>query len=415
MITMRKEYRISEAVYEVLQKNLAKINKKADKLGKKGIILEDLVKEQGTYTLDGKQYEQVYYKFKMSVDKPIVEGWELIASLENYRGDNIVRYMVDVDIEKHTLKEYQKKVNCDHCQYNRKRLYTYILYREDRNEYIQVGKSCLEDFIEGDISYMKLFVNLDVDKIITNAESAELAKPKDQRFSADSLVYPTDLFLAKTLEYIEANSFKPASQGDSSTGYMVWQRLQSTKPTKREALMQKYKEQVDEIKSYMARYKDEKNDYLRNLSILAEKEYVRHTVKNMVASMVHHYYKEQKKENHTNENNHQDRYKQKFVQSELPQTDGEKFLGDENTLIRNVEVILDSKIGFNGNYGYTNIYKLRLRNNRIIITFSKKDNLFEEGKVYKIKGNIRSYRNFDGFDECQINGLKIEEVLPIDG
>lgn len=411
---MIKQYRVTESVYEVLMQNINKINKKADKLGKRGIILEDLKREVGTYEFEGVLYEVIYYTFGMNAEKPIVEGWELIASLENYLGDNIVRYMVGVDEKKHTLKDYQKKVNCDHCQYNRKRLYTYILYREDRNEYIQVGKSCLEDFIEGDISYMKLFVNLDVESIIKKAESNELAKPKDQRFSSDTLVVPIDVFLAKTIEYIEKQGYKPTSQGTSSTGAIVWSSLTGTRKDMQAELQAKHQSKIDDIKNYMKRYVEEKNDYLRNLSILAEKEYVRHSVKNMLASMVYHYMKEQDKESKA-EPTGKERFKKNFVTTELPQKDGQKFMGEVNTLIRGVEVILDSCIGFNGNYGYTNIYKLRLRNNRMLVTFSKKDKLFEEGKVYVVAGNVRGYRMFDGYDECQINSLRILEESHIDG
>jgi len=76
---------------------------------------------------------------------PVVSGWTFLAALERLEesGENVVTTAPGVDCP----EVYRNaEPNCDHCGTNRRRIYTFIL-RSESGEYIQVGKTCLQDFL----------------------------------------------------------------------------------------------------------------------------------------------------------------------------------------------------------------------------------------------------------------------------
>ena len=77
----------------------------------------------------------------------IVNGWELIASVEHTSAGNIYsKVRGDVEIP---LRYRDSAPFCEHCHSDRHRKSTFIVRNVETGEFKQVGKSCLTDFTHG--------------------------------------------------------------------------------------------------------------------------------------------------------------------------------------------------------------------------------------------------------------------------
>lgn len=80
-----------------------------------------------------------------------VSGYEFIASLE-YKEElrkNLVKKAPNTaDIP----EMYLTRTYCDHCKVDRFRKYTVLLKNTETNEYVQVGKSCVKDYLGCDVN-----------------------------------------------------------------------------------------------------------------------------------------------------------------------------------------------------------------------------------------------------------------------
>jgi hypothetical protein len=79
--------------------------------------------------------------------KYIINGWEFVATIEHKTNGNIIRAIND-DFK---IPEKYKTCGpaCEHCNIVRDRKDTYLIYNKDKDEWKQVGKTCLKDFTGG--------------------------------------------------------------------------------------------------------------------------------------------------------------------------------------------------------------------------------------------------------------------------
>ena len=76
------------------------------------------------------------------------DNWEFVATLQHLpTGENIIRSISkDSDIP----PQYRSNDSiCEHCKVNRYRKDTYLVYHIHKNTYMQVGSSCIKDFLGG--------------------------------------------------------------------------------------------------------------------------------------------------------------------------------------------------------------------------------------------------------------------------
>lgn len=74
------------------------------------------------------------------------EGWSFVALIHSLpTGENIFKSLIDGD---NIPSEYRATGKiCEHCKVNRYRKDTYLLYNQNSNNYIQVGSTCIKDFL----------------------------------------------------------------------------------------------------------------------------------------------------------------------------------------------------------------------------------------------------------------------------
>jgi hypothetical protein len=197
-------FRINEADYEATKAKVAKISDRARKRGFTGSIVltaERVVVE----SVDefGFNRTDIWFDVTITGEPPRYEGWDFLATLDwdPYAG-LIVRTAPGVDeVDRSQLKENF----CDHCKTNRNRIKTYLVRNAETGVQVQVGSTCIKDFLGWDTG----IVFLDTTSITT-----------DLAFgvgSGSSDCVGTTYALAVAWALIKLDGYRPASSHYSST------------------------------------------------------------------------------------------------------------------------------------------------------------------------------------------------------
>lgn len=155
------KYTIPTYKKDKLVKRLEKFNRKAVKFHALPIIYtvsnpydKEFSKWQYDFIKDT-DVEIKYFVNVVDVDidtesfKPL-KGYEFLASIEHTENGNII-------INKIPGKEIPHRYRdsghfCDHCKTNRFRKNTYIVFNEEKNDFVQVGSTCIKDYLGIDVA-----------------------------------------------------------------------------------------------------------------------------------------------------------------------------------------------------------------------------------------------------------------------
>lgn len=139
-------YRIPACNFPALEEKIAKLNRKAAKLGCAPIILNVIgtVKVEEKNQLTGLVFERTYFEVEVSGEAPSLEGWHFLGVVEQVAsGENLIRSIPGVELP----ESYRTaSMTCEHCNTNRRRKSVFVL-RNDDGRMVKVGKNCLRDFL----------------------------------------------------------------------------------------------------------------------------------------------------------------------------------------------------------------------------------------------------------------------------
>lgn len=140
---------------------------------------------------------------------PILNNWKVLGTLEK-----------SVDESKYTMNSYNKNdpipdkyrdtdpCQCDHCDHKRERNSTYILENKETNETLQVGSSCMKDFVSKETLDMLIFYS----KSKQILDDYEVDKAKISNNNTQSIIDKRDFLAACNLMLrINNNKFVKAS------------------------------------------------------------------------------------------------------------------------------------------------------------------------------------------------------------
>ena len=157
-------FRVYESNKEQLDYRIARLNKRARKLGCPEIkLIEHGTEDEPVYEKDidgetrfvgGRPAIKCYRRILLITvegSAPKIAGWEFIAVIEPTVDEegkvlgNILRGVPGAT--KQVPEKYRTAGNnCDHCQKERRRLETFVL-ANDAGDFKQVGRNCLRDFL----------------------------------------------------------------------------------------------------------------------------------------------------------------------------------------------------------------------------------------------------------------------------
>ena len=141
-------YHIPAVNFARLEKEIERLNKRAEKLETDPVILTVHSEEKHVCTdeLWGTEYTEVSFICSVEGAAPQIEGFTFIASIQPVDEDeNLVR---EVPGQRCPQQYRTADMSCDHCQINVLRKSVFIL-KNEFGEYRQVGRNCLQDYLGG--------------------------------------------------------------------------------------------------------------------------------------------------------------------------------------------------------------------------------------------------------------------------
>lgn len=143
-----------------------------------------------------------------------LEGWEYVASKD---ADGVVLgYTRKRDSI--PFKFLEHNTTCDHCNTKRKRNLTFIVYNEETDTWMQVGSTCIDDFIKGHSVTMSFgsFLN----------SLSSLGSIDDDYLESVGVSTPTETYKLETIAtmaaFIDYLGFKPSSfEADSTKSHVI--------------------------------------------------------------------------------------------------------------------------------------------------------------------------------------------------
>lgn len=139
-------YSIFEGNIERLEKKLHTIFNKCNKYGCK-FSYERVGEEYRELSDDNGEVFNARFIIVEAEGVAKINGWRFMATVEHTSTGNII-HTYDTSVEP-PERYYTTEPICEHCNTNRRRNDTYLVYNEETDEWKQLGKSCLRDFTGG--------------------------------------------------------------------------------------------------------------------------------------------------------------------------------------------------------------------------------------------------------------------------
>lgn len=410
--------------FDTLRKKITKINAKADKLGCEPVRFERLATEILDYSKFNRMLGE-YEPKQREVDilriegaAPKFEGWTFAATIEATEAGNLFHKAPSFDPQ---IPESFRKAEgnyCDHCKAARRRKRTFIIHNEETGEFRQVGSTCIADFLGG-------------------ANPEDVAKYAEYLFEglqlpglgddlggwgwSDPDLYSVKFILRVTMAQIRNEGFMSSSRarelgekaGDgwypTTTANRIAFALEENggdRETKREreALWEALyanikpgdKDEATEIIFHFATQADPKSDYLWNLKVLAENQWITRKQFGYVCSMVPTFRKmmdriEERKRNEADKVN--------------------EWLGEikQRAVFSSLTVVRIS--GYESDFGSGDIIKLEDAQGRRLTWFTTSYHQMVEGGVYDLRATVKAHQEWKGRKDTLISRAKVEKVI----
>ena len=368
-----REMDLTPAEFGLTSEKMAKLNARALKRGWTGIIT--VTGEAFTEITDngvGLKRERQMVRTVISGNAPSYDGWTFLARADWSEGGMVLFTAPGIDgIDRSGITEG----SCDHCGINRYRKSTFIV-RSDKGEQLQVGSTCLKDFLGWNTNPVWIIPPSDNDLF------------GEGGFGHSTPVYSVDTILAAAWACIQ--EFGYVRSGDNgSTKSTVLAVLDPRTPAERE-LAKKITPHIAESANAATMIRefvlsDEFSgygEYVINLKNIARSEFVEPRFVGFLVSAPQAWAKS--------------RERSLIKQRENDELTNE-FLGEIGDRLE-LPVTLKSIRFIDGNYGCTSLYTFVTDDGHLVKWFSTRV-VLKDGDVDKsitILGTVKKHDEFNG-------------------
>ena len=413
---MKKTYTIPTLKLEVFKKRINKMSNKAKKLGLEPFTVEYLGEEVITKKVGKKKYTISYTTIAVEGEAPTIQGFNLIAMLERFNGENIVKRFNFTDEE---LAEKQidvkelahRTTECNHCNSNRARKYIMILENVETGEIIQVGKACLKDYTNSNYSAEQIASYYEEFDIIS-----ELENDDDDFFCGIQYYqahYSLDEILAISIEFIEthgysnSNAFMPTKQHVSNYMFEKDKHQDYREMESSDVLMEKHAKKMQAVKEFFEAEKDT-SDYIHNLKVLLKSKYIEYKHFGYVVSAYASYMRALEKLNGTWEKIKAERELERAnKEREKAENLSSVFVGEIGQ--RDTFNLKYTKhLTFENIYGVSFMYFFKDENNNVFLWTTNKDLELESGEQIELVGTIKDHKEYRDVKQTVITRCKIK-------
>lgn len=406
---MLKNYTVLEANIEKLNTMIEKINKRAKKINQTEIsytidkeYFVDLNKDN---KLEATENIVKYFDITLNAEPIKITGYTILASINHtYESGNIIKTLSDKEIP-----EKYKTIDgiCEHCNTNRRRKETVLLQNEQGN-IIQIGKSCLKDYLGYDIndklSYMDLLTEIENEDFttISNIDGVKFAKYINtmKLLNISNLLIKSFGYVKTKNEYGERNT---NNTKDRTLNLYCENNIYRTTISGQQMYTNEEIAIYNTINS--ANYKDDEvieaigwikqqnnnSDYINNLQVLANNEYINYKETGILCSFMVCYYKVQEHEQKQKKQTEQ-------IKNEYVGTVGEKI---------QTELTLKNEFNFETQWGISHIYIFKDAEGHEYKWNSSKSIETEKQEKAIIKGTIKAQEEYKGIKQTILTRCKI--------
>lgn len=396
------KYYIPESRVAHLETRLNTIKKKCEKYGLefKYEILGD------KYVTIEKDHDEFTYKCKIiDVEGQVVaeSGYEFVATIDHTRERNIIRqYRTDLEIPQ---RYYTAASVCEHCNTNRSRSATFLLYNEATDTWKQVGRSCMQEFV-GDVSAERIAGLLDVHRILDEYQNSDSAFI----YSHESKYVDVNKFLAVAVECVKKFGYQ-AARHERPTGtraYQYYKYFQDVDAANVDhdivAEVEEFKvnpytednqQRVQDIVNWISSCDTAYDSYLDGLQIIIKSKYAKVTELVYVSSIVVAY---------NNELARREREVAKQQQRALDEQSAPVgSIGDKVEINTNDFTLVTY---FDNMYGTTWLYKFHDDKHNVFVWYSSKC-IDDPEKVISVSGKVKDHSEYDGIMQTVLTRCKV--------
>jgi hypothetical protein len=141
---MSETFGVISYYLETLEQRIADLNRRAEKL-KLSTVETRVVAYRPGYRMNS-EYVPAKHFVEVLGGRPVIPGFRFVGTVEHLEAGNILRMMPGEE-EPSGFRHVSAK--CDHCGKVRSRKDTYLVARESDGATLQVGRSCVKDFLGG--------------------------------------------------------------------------------------------------------------------------------------------------------------------------------------------------------------------------------------------------------------------------
>ena len=366
---------------------ITKINARAEKRGFTGKL--DLKVERKEITEKnaiGLDVTEVMYECEITGDAPKYDGWKFIATATwDAEAGLITRTAPGVStVDRSILVEGW----CDHCRKDRYRKDTYVLLDEENGTQLQVGSTCIKDFLGW--SAMPVFLSTeDVQSEVTG-----IGTNWERRYSVDTV-------LAVAWACVQEFGYVPASSYEGSpTKHTVAVVLDPRNDADRKLVerLRPYVENAARQASVIRQWvlSDEfsgASDYVTNLKAVIAADSVGSRNIGLAVSAPQTWAKAQERD---------------LIRRVEKEATVNEWLGAEKDKLE-LEVVVKAIRFIPGDYGTRTLYTMRTATGHMVKWFATTDALGTDtsDKVWKIKGTVKKLDEYQGVKSTVLTRCKV--------
>ena len=407
-----KNYLIHESNLERLEKKMATLQKKCAQ-SHCSFTYNVLGEEYKTYTNEdsGEEYTAKFYQVEVD-GVAQYNGWRFVATLDHHDNGNVIR-AYDTEL---TIPEKYKTCGptCEHCNRIRTRKDTFLVYNEEKNEFKQVGKTCLQEFTNGlSAENIAFFVSI--------YEAAEAS------YGYSGLSYnrytSVDEFVPYAFECYKHWGYQKSAasiEGDIPIGYRSTRDRASDYfyigrcfPKDRERLQKEMDEVGFDANSEYAvsnttaalewirnidKAELEGNEYLRNLYVVASDRYTDYRSLGILTSLTTAYLR------HIDQIAAYEK-KQKAQEEEKATSNHVGTVGQRLTVATSSFACVSSWSGY---YGPTYLYKFTDESGNVFIWYASSP-VDNEDLVIAVTGTVKEHSEFNGLKQTVLTRCKVSK------
>lgn len=388
---------IDKCNMDIVKDKFAKVLKKAEKFPEKKFFTFKFINEQ---IVLGDVVADDLIDVVIEYDVLKYNDWYFIGKInaDSEHSRNVIhrtKTMEDIDIPDYY---YTCSANhCDHCNIDRYRKDTYIIYNNVTKEYKQVGSSCLKDFLGYDISGM--FSMYDVfNDVIDEIEDYDINDPR-YRSTLEYEKFNIFFMLSRIIYEIDTNGYVSVKQAESEFGKI------STKAQIQSMLIDYHNSNnvknifnpkmelntMDRAKDIVSYFKNEisnnpnnyRMDYWKTIDTILTDEFVTFNEIGYIAALPMIYFNNMKKK------------------------DTSDYVGNIGDKVKGMELTYFNKCSFETIYGVMTIYMFKDINNNILVWKTSTYIDIELNKVYRMSFTIKEHSEYKGIKQTNIIRAKI--------